>query len=495
MQAFPAVPSSPPNPVLITGLRYAQVPTNLQQQLTLGFGISVSGFPINPITLPWSTINNRKLTLSFAPATQADEDALAAIIPDDAQTIDDLPTTISSNIRVLPELKRNGELIHRGTSALKLGEEMLLFKQAILPGRGVVSRPLSTIAGSYLAIGSESGSISSQNLEELREKVEQTQATLETEDPDLIQALNREDLLGDLFYAGMLSYYGQFLGFSELIGAQQSGHTLLLGGLGIHGYEPRVNTLFGFPRSVSHGGAVFDIPIAMINLTDQQNAQDDFDYAQEVGLLSSALEHQVLEQIFGTQDQPADAISTVKAFSKANAEGQRIYQLTSENMAETLPNLNLDSETEAAIEQALFAGFEVTTHTNTVSASGWTGAGYMVVNPDTGSGAYLISGGMSGGILANILTVVILILSILGIGSGVFIFLLVLIAVTSSFISFIDRLQCSGTAGKIAIGVFLALSSISLIRGGGAVNSLRKAIAKFINTNGLSAGANAACSQ
>ena len=399
IQEFPAVPANLANPILITGLRYAEVPTSLQQQLTLGFGISVSGFPINPITLPWSTINNRKLTLSFAPATPADEQALAALIPDDAQTIDDLPTTISSNIRVLPELKHNGELIHRGTSALKLGEEMMLFKQAIFPGRGAVTRPLSTIAGSYLAIGSESGSISVQNLQELQQKVEETKATLETEDPDLIQALNREDLLGDLFYAGMLGYYGQLSAFSALAGQQQKGYTLLLGGLGTHGYEPKVNTLFGFPRSISPGGVVFDIPIAMVNLTDGMDQGSNRKYQQQIGQLGSALEHIMPEQLFSSANPQPEAISTVNALSKANAEGQRIYKLTNRNMVETLPNLNLDIETEAAIEQAIRAGLEVFAHTDSLSIPGWNGAGYAVLNPLTGSGAYLISGGMNGGFI------------------------------------------------------------------------------------------------
>jgi hypothetical protein len=82
-------------------------------------------------------------------------------------------------------------------------------------------------AGSYVAIGSESGSISSANLEDLRSKVEQTRATLETEDPDLIATLDREALLGDLFHAGMQGYYAQYTALGELMGLQADGQTLL----------------------------------------------------------------------------------------------------------------------------------------------------------------------------------------------------------------------------------------------------------------------------
>ncbi len=116
----------------------------------------------------------------------------------------------------------------------------------------------------------------------------------------------------------------------------------------------------------------------------------------QVGLLSSALEHATPEQMFSTETEPANAISAVKALSKANALGQRIYHLTRANMAETLPNLNLHFETEQEIQQALLAGKEVIAHTDNVSVPGWSGAGYVIFDPSGGGGAYKIAGGANG---------------------------------------------------------------------------------------------------
>jgi len=96
VQEFPEVPGNLPNRVVADGARFAAVPEALQQSITLGFGISHSGFPIQPITIPWAKVNNHKLTVSFAPATEQDQQALAALIPEDAQTIDDLPTSLPS---------------------------------------------------------------------------------------------------------------------------------------------------------------------------------------------------------------------------------------------------------------------------------------------------------------------------------------------------------------------------------------------------------------
>jgi len=49
------------------------------------------------------------------------------------------------------------------------------------------------------------------------------------------------------------------------------------------------------------------------------------------------------------------------------------------------------------IQNALAVGKEVITHTNPISVPGWTGAGYIIFDPDTGEGAYRITGGGNGG--------------------------------------------------------------------------------------------------
>jgi len=43
--------------------RLAAAPEALQQTITLGFGLTHSGSPVNPITIPWAKVNNHKLTL------------------------------------------------------------------------------------------------------------------------------------------------------------------------------------------------------------------------------------------------------------------------------------------------------------------------------------------------------------------------------------------------------------------------------------------------
>ena len=106
------------------------------------------------------------------------------------------------------------------------------------------------------------------------------------------------------------------------------------------------------------------------------------------------------EQLFNTDpNNPADAISAVKALSKASAAGQRIYHITQANQSTALPNINHDPDTMPEIRNALAVGKEVITHTDAVTVPGWSGAGYIIFDPQTGDGAYKIGGGQNGGVI------------------------------------------------------------------------------------------------
>ncbi len=136
--------------------------------------------------------------------------------------------------------------------------------------------------------------------------------------------------------------------------------------------------------------------IAVIASVDAGSQQERVNFTLQLGVLSSALEHAIPEQMFVTPENPGEAVSAVKALSKAVAGGQRLYHLTPANQASTLPNLNHDSLTLSEIQAALAVGKEVITHTDSITVPGWSGAGYIIFDPATGDGAYKISGGANG---------------------------------------------------------------------------------------------------
>ena len=154
-----------------------------------------------------------------------------------------------------------------------------------------------------------------------------------------IAALTQEDLLGDLFRAGTLGYYAQLIGLNYIMGLQSGGHYQLAAGTGTFGYEPNVSYFFGIPKAIQPGGVAFDIPLFNIMGSNDGDAVKKKQFVLQSGILSSALEHAVPEQMFVNTQNPGEAISAVKALQKASAAGQRIYHITQANQNNTLPNI------------------------------------------------------------------------------------------------------------------------------------------------------------
>ena len=399
IKEYPVLPSSLPNLIVTEGARYDKLPGQLQQQVTYGLGIDLISQPVSPVTLPWAKVNNRKVTLSFKPATENDELALQALLPEGEITdISQLPGSIPSYlINVIPELKIDGQTVASG-NAMQLGEDLDFFTRIQFAGR---SNPAPYIykvkAGSFLSVNAVAANVSPQKLQTLQAKLEQTRLTLETNDQAQIAALTREDILGDMFYTGTLGYFAQLTALGHIAGLAQGGHSYLAAGYGTLGYEPNVSYFFGFPMAIEPGGVSLDIPIETVTAVNDGDHQKRINFIFQVGILSSALEHAVPEQMFADPTNPPDAISAVKALSKASAAGQRIYHITPANQATILPNINHNALGE--ITAALNAGKEVITHTDAVSVPGWSGAGYIIFDPETGDGAYKISGGNNGSFL------------------------------------------------------------------------------------------------
>ena len=201
-------------------------------------------------------------------------------------------------------------------------------------------------------------------------------------------------------YTETLSYFAGLQAQYELSALSSKAKTGLLAGKGIFGYEPKVDYFFGLPRTISSGGIHLDIETTRVVRSLDNDNQKTIDFAIQTGPIGSALEHQVPEQMFNTDPaNPTQAISTVKALQLANAQGQQIYKIDQTNIDTVLQKLNLSDSIKQDIQSSVNAGKYVITHTDNVSVPGWSGAGYAIIDPLTGSDAYMISGGTNGAFL------------------------------------------------------------------------------------------------
>lgn len=507
-QAMPILAGTLDNRIVAAGMRYAELPDAHRQHIVFGFGVDLQGYPLQSQRFKWTALNNERVTLSFSPATQADEDALASLLPEGEITdISQLPTSIPAYlINVVPELKVNDDVVMEG-SAMKLGEELTFTFTPEFAGRYAIPQKYNVIAGSYLAVAVVAGNVSPQALNDSKTRLEATKAILETQNPDQLGDLTREDLLGDLFHAGLLGYYGQYTAMSYIAGLKQGGHHYLAGGLGSYGYEPEVEYYFGTPREIFGGGAAMNIPIVNIYGFDGDGTaaakQSKLNYVLQLGTLSSALEHAVPEQMFVTEESPGEAISAVKALSKASAAGQRIYQINAQNQSAALPLINHDSATMNEIRNALATGKEVITHTDAVSVPGWSGAGYIIYDPVTGDGAYKIGGGSNGASLIIIGFFAILIIGIASIALGpigIAFGLYTVYSLATGFAAKIEEITSSGNftekemdelSGVVftlvlnaIISSFLASKVLSLSGSGSLAGKIEEGVARIWNMLG-----------
>ena len=89
-------------------------------------------------------------------------------------------------------------------------------------------------------------------------------------------------------------------------------------------------------------------------------------------------------------------MSAVKALAIASQQGQRIYTFTQDNLS-YLSDLTVEQAIKDEIQAQVQAGKVATMHQHPISYAGWTGAGYTIIDPESGAGAYKISGGSNGG--------------------------------------------------------------------------------------------------
>jgi hypothetical protein len=119
-------------------------------------------------------------------------------------------------------------------------------------------------------------------------------------------------------------------------------------------------------------------------------------YVWQSGLRQSALEHLIPERLFADAQHPGEAVSAIKALAVASQQGQRLYTITSGNVATVLPQLTIAPDVKGEIHEAVTTGRLAMVSQHPVTVGSWTGVGYIILDPETGSGAYKISGGANG---------------------------------------------------------------------------------------------------
>lgn len=395
----------------IRGAAFAELPDIYRHKLSFNVKndtVDISSFdpdapaPVDTslhITKSLPELAGKKITLSYSPATPQDEAVINSYLPKphaDGSPIQpsELPSSFPAYlINVKPELRIDGQLVATG-APVGLGGTNIFTMTFSDPSYGSSQVVNYIDAGVYQAIGLNLGRINQDQLTTLKGKLEATKSKLLQND---FNGLTRDDLLGNLLYTTAIAYHAE-LGTMNLITAKMMKvNAITLPSETIFATKLKVLTLWGIPRIVQPGGLNMDADYLMqVVKANDGNNDTTKQYMLSSGMTSSALEHSVPEQLFSTPGNQVEGVSTVKALKIANDQAIPIYTVNQANIATVLPQLQVDQQVKDDIQNAVNAGKVATVSKTNINFNGWTGCGYIITNPETGAGAYLISGGSNG---------------------------------------------------------------------------------------------------
>ncbi|WP_246624632.1 transglutaminase-like domain-containing protein [Oceanobacter mangrovi] len=369
-------------------------------QYTLGTSLyGQMGSTLLSINKPTVELAGKKLALSFAPATDADAETIASYLPepDENGEIDPnaIPDTLPGYlINLVGEFSIGNEVVAT-SSAVSMGSELLSEMGYWSPSWGLETTENEPVAGEYRAIALDLQGISQTQAAALKTDLETTQAKLTAED---YTDLGKQQLVGDLLYSTILSYFALNNLQDELTARAASMVSFKAPSYGMFKTNLKPQYWFGVPRNVVIDGLTMDVDHIEHQVVERNNDQERWKaYNRANGARMSAMEHMVPELMLSTEDNPAHGISAVKAIQLAASEGQKIWTITQANLSTALAAIDLPDDIETDIQNSVYAGKEVTAHETAVNFYGTSQVGYIVLDPETGAGGYLIGGGENGG--------------------------------------------------------------------------------------------------
>ncbi|MFL6292524.1 MAG: transglutaminase family protein [Thermoanaerobaculia bacterium] len=371
-QVFPA---SLPYEVMQRGSAVSALPAAVRHTVTInGFATQwdrALGDPTFSARLSLPQLNSRRLGIQFDPATQADADTLAAARNGGASS---LPVYL---VHVVPAIRLDGTTLGSG-GPVQMGSSY--FFDVVFQGPdGPTTISYQIVAGDEIVVGITGNGVAPKVVEKRFNA-------------------NPVDNAPEYLHQVQLHYWMETDYMGDIAARGASVHALRLPSVGFFSSPLNVAYFFGAPRSGFYQGSVMDVKYSLMGAAGADPAQV-VNYMKQAGFQGSYLEGGVFDQLAAASDGSPSTrgISSIHLLSAAMAQGIPIYRITSANAAAALPMLQLSFAVESDISRAVSQGKTVITSERNVNMGPWQGVGYIIHDESTGAGAYLISGGLSGG--------------------------------------------------------------------------------------------------
>lgn len=364
-----------------------------------------------------AALADKKITLSYAPATTQDE----AVIEEFGSGEDGIPAGL---IALVPELRidldgniAGSEIVAKGTdpetnNTVMMGQPQWLIVQFTATDGSTEQITHEITAGGYHALVLDAQTITSKHLEDGAATLRDIASSLAPNQSDPTDGKTPEELrqlmddtLGETLHSIGLAYFHQVDRFNQISAGSLDVATTRLPSFVRVSWEPSIiQPVSGIPGDAKDGRVSIEvgrdvyIPISIDTPANvpagAMSAQAQFLF--NVGLTSSVLEHNaVMQTLPGTE-----AYSTARVITEANDDtsngGNFLYTFTSDNKNEVdnrIDNTKVTDSVRLAIQHAAASGYEVTApkHPITTGISG-NGSiyGYVVRDPGTGASDFVL---------------------------------------------------------------------------------------------------------
>ena len=374
------LPASLPYNVVATGNKLSEVPDSLRHKVTVTIEDPYGITPPLSHSASLPQLVSKRITLAYMPLTSSDAQVLATYGHFSA------PPYL---VRLKAVLYLDGVAVAE-SGDIGMGETQNLTVSFSQPGRGSDSVTHTITASSFASIGLDMQRIPLELLTQRKAKLDQTLAQLGQ------QNVAVDDVIGEILNLHSLAYFYQVEIVNRLATQGKIAYAKKTSEM-LTTLSPNIAYLYGMPYSISGQGMNVDVKrqiMAAISLTGDVNEQKTF--MLMTGQNSSAMEHTIFEEF----SQGAQGVSAVKIISEAAKQGISIYEITSNNIGNIMPKLQISPEAVDDIRNAVAAGKKVYVPERSLQYYNWHGDGYIIINPTTGGGAYMIAGGLAGGALA-----------------------------------------------------------------------------------------------
>ena len=367
-----------PYKTVVAGNKFTSIDTSMRHKISIGLRDPATD-DSTAITKDVCELAGKQITVSYAPASVQDNAVVTSY--------GGLLKTPAYLVKIKAQVKVDNTIVLEGPP-VDMGGSLKLSLQFTTPGSFGDSIETELAAGIYYNIALSALNVADKQALGGLDNSENLVGTF-------YESINNgDDQVGKVLHNIGLQYFTYTNNASRLLEGVMHIYNTRAVNAGFVSVSANYRELFGItvsPPVIS--GLTIDIPRYIqspFSITGDKEQEKAFTKIQ--GLNTSYFEHAIWESFSGI-----DSVSTVKLLQLANEAGLPIYTINSTNVNDTLLLLNQGQQVKDDIRNAVAAGKEVTIPGSYITRNEWTGTGYMVRNPDTGEGAYMISRGLSGG--------------------------------------------------------------------------------------------------